>query len=139
MSERVHAVDGLLVETADGPRLQGSKCGGCGATYFPRDSVCHNPECSAPAMADVNFGPSGKLWSCAVQNYQPPAPVVTEEPYTPYAMGMVDLDDGLRVMSRIDVDDPMAVQVGGDVELVVGKIGADEAGNEIVTWMFRPV
>jgi hypothetical protein len=139
MSERVHAVDGLLSETADGPRLQGSKCGGCGATYFPRDSVCHNPACDAPAMADASFGPTGKIWSCAIQNYQPPAPVVTEEPYQPYAMGMVDLDDGLRVMSRIDVEDPMSVQVGGDVELVVGKIGVDDAGNEIVTWMFRPV
>jgi uncharacterized OB-fold protein len=139
MSERVHAVEGLLEETGAGPRLLGSKCGGCGAAYFPRDSVCHNPECDAPAMADVRFGPTGRLWSCAVQNYQPPAPVITEEPYSPYAMGMVDLDDGLRVMSRIDVDDPMSVQVGGEVELVVGKIGVDDAGNEIVTWMFRPV
>jgi uncharacterized OB-fold protein len=139
MATRVHAVEGLMTETADGLRLLGSKCGGCGATYFPRDNVCHNPDCDAAAMADVSFGPTGKIWSCAIQNYQPPAPVVTEEPYTPYAMGMVDLDDGLRVMTRIDIDDPMKVQVGGDVELVVDKIGADDAGNEIVTWMFRPV
>jgi hypothetical protein len=139
MTTRVHAVEGLMAETADGPRLLGSKCGGCGATYFPRDSVCHNPDCDAAAMADVNFGPTGKIWSCAIQNYQPPAPVVTEEPYAPYAMGMVDLDDGLRVMTRIDIDDPMKAQVGGEVELVVGKIGADDAGNEIVSWMFRPV
>jgi len=139
MTKRVHAVDGLMAESADGVRLLGSRCGGCGATYFPKDGVCHNPDCDAPAMEDVSFGPTGKIWSCAIQNYQPPAPVITEEPYRPYAMGMIDLDDGLRVMGRIDVDDPMDAQVGAEVELVVGKLGADGDGNEIVTWMFRPV
>ena len=42
-------------------------------------------------------------------------------------------------MGRIDVADPMAVEVGADVELVAGAIGVDDDGNEIVTWMFRPV
>ena len=139
MTTRVHAVEGLMAETAEGPRLLGSKCGGCSACYFPRDSVCHNPECDAPAMADVDFGPSGRIWSCAIQNYQPPAPVITEEPYQPYAMGMIDLADGLRVMGRIDVADPMSVQVGDEVELVVGRLGADADGNDVISWMFRPV
>ena len=138
-TKSVHAVDGLLEETQDGPRLLGSKCGGCGAAYFPKDSVCHNPECEAPDMRDVNFGPTGKIWSFAVQNYAPPLPVLTVEPYEPYAMGMVDLDDGLRVMGRIDIDDPMKCEVGADVEMVVGTLCADDDGNDIVTWMFRPV
>jgi uncharacterized OB-fold protein len=90
-------------------------------------------------MSDMNFGPTGKIWSCAIQNYQPPAPVITEEPYQPFAMGMIDLDDGLRVMGRIDIDDPMDAQVGGEVELVVGKLGGDADGNEVISWMFRPV
>ena len=138
-TQRIHAVEGLLAETADGPRLLGSKCGGCGAAYFPKDSVCHNPECDAPALTDVEFGPTGRIWSCAIQNYQPPAPVLTEEPYRPYAMGVVDLDDGLRVMGRIDVEDPMDAQVGAVVELVVGRLSNDDDGNEVVSWMFRPV
>jgi uncharacterized OB-fold protein len=137
--KRVHAVEGLFAETDDGPRLLGSKCRGCGAAYFPRDSVCHNPDCSDPTMEDANFGPTGKIWSCAVQNYAPPPPVLTREPYEPYAMGMIDLDDGLRVMGRIDIDDPMSVKVGGKVELVLGGLCDDDDGNEIVTWMFRPV
>ncbi len=138
-TNRVHAVDGLFHETHDGVRLCGSKCSGCGSAYFPKDTVCHNPECESPSVAEVDFGPRGKVWSYAIQNYQPPPPVVTMEPYAPYAMGVVDLDDGLRVMGRIDVDDPMNVEVGADVELVVGAIGEDADGNEIVTWMFRPV
>ena len=138
-TKTVPVAEALFTQTADGPRLLGSKCASCATPYFPRSAVCHNPECDAPAMADVNFGPTGKIWSCAVQNYQPPAPVVTEEPYAPYAMGMVDLDDGLRVMGRIDVDDPMSAQVGDEVELVVGRLGGDADGNDVVTWMFRLV
>jgi len=138
-TQRVHAVPGLFSETAAGPRLLGSRCRSCGAVYFPKDSVCHNPDCDDPSLEDASFGPRGKIWSCAVQNYAPPPPVVTEDPYEPYAVGVIDLDDGLRVMGRIDIDDPMQVQVGGAVELVVGRIGSDEAGNDIITWMFRPI
>jgi uncharacterized OB-fold protein len=138
-STPVHAAPGLFSETDEGPRLLGSRCRGCGAVYFPKDSVCHNPDCDDPSTEDACFGPQGRIWSCAVQNYAPPPPVVTEDPYEPYAVGVIDLDDGLRVMGRIDIDDPMQVQVGGRVELVVGRIGADEAGNDIVTWMFRPI
>jgi uncharacterized OB-fold protein len=138
-TNRVPAVEGLFAETDDGPRLLGSKCRGCGAAYFPKDTVCHNPDCSDPSPQDASFGPRGVIWGCAVQNYAPPAPVVTQEPYEPYAVGMIDLDDGLRVMGRIDVDDPMNVAVGGKVELVVGKIGSDDEGNDVVTWMFRPI
>ena len=138
-TNRIPAVEGLFTETADGPRLLGSKCKGCGATYFPKDTVCHNPGCSDPAMEDAHFGPAGKIWSCAIQNYAPPPPALTREPYEPYAMGVIDLDDGLRVIGRIDVDDPMNVPVGGEVELVIGGLCDDDDGNEIVTWMFRPV
>ncbi|MFQ5415540.1 MAG: Zn-ribbon domain-containing OB-fold protein [Myxococcota bacterium] len=139
MATRVHAALGLFSEGDEGTRLLGSKCRGCGASYFPRDSVCHNPECDDPFTQEVCFGPTGKIWSCAVQNYQPPAPVVSEEPYQPYAVGMIDLDDGLRVMGRIDVQDPMSVVVGGAVTLVTGRIGADAEGNDVITWMFRPI
>jgi len=128
--------EGQRKETPDG---LWTKCGGCGAAYFPRDGVCHNPACDAPAMRDVSFGPTGTVWSFAVQNYAPPPPVLTRVPYEPYAMGIIDLDDGLRVMGRLDVADPMALEVGAAVELVIGALCADADGNDVVSWMFRPI
>ena len=56
-------------------------------------------------------------------------------------MGVIDLDDGLRVMGRIDVDDPMEVEVGSR-NCRAGRRQpscADDDGNDVVTWMFRPV
>ena len=44
-SKRVPAASGLFSETAEGPRLLGSKCASCGTPYFPRSAICHNPDC----------------------------------------------------------------------------------------------
>ena len=132
-------VEGLFTETAEGPRLLGSKCASCGTPYFPKSAVCHNPECSGSKMEDASFGHRGTLWSCAIQNYPPPAPARYEEPYTPYAMGMVDMAEGLRVLGRISTDDPEGVEVGTEVELVLERLYLDENGNEVITWKFKPI
>ncbi len=138
-AKRVPVVEGLFAETAEGARLLGSRCVTCGTPYFPRSTLCHNPACDTSSMEDASFGPRGKLWSCAIQNYPPPAPAKYDEPYTPYALGVVDLDEGLRVVGRVDTDDPEGVQLGVDVELIIDGICHDEGGNELVTWKFRPV
>ena len=137
-TKSVPVAEGLFAEMDDGPRLLGSKCASCGTPYFPRSAVCHNPDCGESKMEDASFGPRGTLWSCAIQNYPPPAPARYEEPYTPYALGMVDMPEGLRVLGRISTDDPESVQVGAEVELVLERLYLDENGNEVITWKFRP-
>jgi len=62
-----------------------------------------------------------------------------QKPYQPYAVAAVDLPDGLRVMGRVVTDDPENVPVGAEVELVVEAFGSDDDGNEIVSWMFKPL
>ena len=138
-TKTVPVAEGLFSETADGPRLLGSRCASCGTPYFPRSAVCHNPECRESKMEEASFGPRGTLWSCAIQNYPPPAPARYEEPYTPYALGMVDMPEGLRVLGRISTDDPENVEVGTEVELVLERLYLDENGNEVITWKFRPI
>ena len=135
----VPIAEGLFTETTDGPRLLGSKCASCATPYFPRSAVCHNPECSESKMEEASFGPRGTLWSCAIQNYPPPLPARYEEPYTPYALGMVDMPEGLRVLGRVSTDDPEGVQVGAEVELVLERLCLDEDGNEVITWKFKPI
>ena len=139
MAKRVPVVEGLFAETSEGARLLGSRCASCGTPYFPRSPLCHNPDCTASRMEDASFGPHGKLWSCAIQNYPPPAPAKYEEPYVPYALGVVDLQEGLRIVGRISTDDPERLQVGSDMELIVEELYRDEGGSEVVTWKFRPI
>ena len=138
-TKSVPVAEGLFTRAADGPRLLGSRCASCATPYFPRSAVCHNPECGKSQMEEASFGPRGTLWSCAIQNYPPPAPARYEEPYTPYALGMVDMPKGLRVLGRISTDDPEGVQVGVEVELVLERLYLDENGDEVITWMFKPI
>lgn len=138
-TKRVPVIEGMFADTAHGARLLGSKCASCGAVYFPKSPVCHNPECSAQRIEDAEFGPRGTLWSFAVQYYAPPAPVKYDEPFAPFAIGVVDLPEGLRVLGRVAIDDLKKVKIGMDVELIVDRLCSDTEGNEITTWKFRPV
>jgi uncharacterized OB-fold protein len=137
-SNRVPVIQDLFAETPQGARLLGSKCTTCGAPYFPRSSVCHNPACDQPRIEDAAFGPRGTLWSFAVQYYAPPAPVKYDEPFVPFAIGVVDLPEGLRVLGRIAIDDLNKVKIGMPVELVVDRLCGAADGGEVTTWKFRP-
>ena len=137
-TSRIPVAEGLFAETAEGPRLLGSRCASCGTPYFPRAAVCHNPDCGASQMAEAAFGPDGTLWSCAIQDYPPPAPARFDKPYQPYAMAVVDLDDGLRVLGRLKVDEPRKVTPDTKVTLIIDMLCHDQDGNEIVTWKFVP-
>ncbi len=137
-ADRVPVAEGLFAETANGPRLLGSKCATCGTPYFPKTSICRRPDCAASKIEDAQFGPRGTLWSYSVQHYPPPPPAKYDEPYSPYAMGMVDLDEGLRVLARISTNDLDAIKPGMAVELVIERLYGDAQGNEVLTWKFRP-
>ena len=138
-TSRIPVAKNLFTETSDGTRLQGSRCTTCKTPYFPKSAVCHNPDCDDSRMEDALFGPQGTVWSCAVQDYPPPAPAKFDKPYQPYAMGVVDLDDGLRVLGRMKVDDPSAARPGQRVALVTDTLAHDDDGNELVTWKFEPL
>jgi uncharacterized OB-fold protein len=132
-------VEGLFAETPGGPRLLGSRCATCATPYFPASPICRNPSCANSAMEDAAFGPSGTLWSYTIQYYPPPPPVKYDEPFEPYALGLIDLAEGLRVLGRISTDDVKSVAAGADVELVIEKLCTGPDGGDVITWKFRQV
>ena len=136
VDERIPAVAGLFSEDAAGARLLGSRCAACGTPYFPRSERCHHPDCGEAQTEDAVFGPFGTVWSYSIQNYPPPPPARYDEPYRPYALAVVDLDDGLRVVGRL-TDDASSLRVGAPVELVLAPLCHEDDGGELITWMFR--
>jgi uncharacterized OB-fold protein len=78
----------------------------------------------------------GKIYSVTVVTQRPP--IYYQGP-VPYAMGFVELPEGVRVQTLFTDCDPDRLEIGMDVELVVEKLFEDKEGHDIITYKFRPV
>lgn len=132
-------VEGAFADTAEGPRLLGSRCLSCATTYFPRSPVCRNPACDDKRIGDCTLSPRGTLWSYTIQFYKPPPPARFDEPFAPYGVGLIDLPEGIRILGMMSTGRPEELRVGIEVELVLETLHHNENGDEVVTWKFRPV
>jgi uncharacterized OB-fold protein len=124
----------------DNPQLIGSRCGPCGATTFPRQNRC--PRCSSAEMSDLLLPRQGTLVSWTTQGFLPGPPYAGRETpttFTPFAVGLVQLSDVIRVEGRLTENDPAKIQFGTDVELTMVPLTTDDEGNEVMTFAFRPV
>ncbi|MFQ5950587.1 MAG: Zn-ribbon domain-containing OB-fold protein, partial [Candidatus Geothermarchaeales archaeon] len=70
--------------------LLGAECAKCGSRVFSSTQVCRS--CGSGLLAQVELPRTGRLITYTVIRY-PPAPFVGEEPY---AVGVIELDDGTR-------------------------------------------
>jgi uncharacterized protein len=123
----------------DKPQLIGSRCGACGATTFPVQRHC--PKCSAAEMSDLLLPRQGTLVAWTTQGFPPGAPYKgpAGKDFVPFGVGLVQLDDVIRVEGRLTENDPEKLQFGMPVELTMVPLTTDENGNEVVTFAFQPV
>ena len=123
----------------ENPQLIGSKCGACGATAFPQQDHC--PRCSAGEMAALLLPRRGTLVTWTTQGFPPGAPYAGPigKAFVPFGVGLVQLDDVIRVEGRLTENDPAKLQFGMDVELTMIPFTTDDEGNEVVTFAFRPL
>jgi len=120
-------------------QLIGSKCAACGATAFPQQDHC--PRCSAGEMAALLLPRRGTLVTWTTQGFPPGAPYAgpTGKDFVPFGVGLVQLDDVIRVEGRLTENDPAKLQFGMDVELTMLPFTTDDEGNDVVTFAFRPL
>ena len=135
--EQIPVAEDLFRVSADGAALVGSRCTGCGSYYFPKSLSCRNPACDEKSVKDVLLGRRGRLYSYTVQSYQPP-PLFRMEPWAPYAIGLVELPEGLRVLAMLTgfaLDD---IRIDTPVELVVEPLHTDAEGRTVLTHKYAP-
>lgn len=129
--------DDLFELTPDGARLVGSRCSACGYSYFPMAPSCRNPACVEKTVARATLPARGALYSYTVQRYRPPA-LFRMDGWEPYAIGLVDLGGGLRVMGMLTgvaLDD---IRIGMAVRLVPEALFTDPLRGAIATYKFAP-
>ncbi len=136
---RTPAVEGWFTDDEE-PRLLGTRCDACGSYFFPREtSFCRNPECASTELSLVPLSRRGRLWSFTDNRYAPPPPYVASDPFEPYAVAAVELEDEKMVVLGQIVPgvDVSTLEAGMDMELVVDKLYEDDE-NEYVVWKWRP-
>jgi uncharacterized protein len=131
MGRRVMVRDGLFTD-GDAPALLGSRCVACGASHFPRHDTC--PYCAADGPVPTALSGAGSLWAWTAVTAAPPGYQGT----VPYGVGVVELPEGIRVISHLTVSDPAALTLGQAMRLCVVPLHTDAEGNEVVTFSFTP-
>jgi len=104
-----------ISDAEDGTRLLGSRCRACSEVSLGTSAVCLN--CGGDALDSTTLHPEGTLWTYTIVRYRPPGDYRGPEPFQPFALGLVELPDGIRVMAPL-AGDPDSFAIGQPLKIV---------------------
>lgn len=108
-------------------RLLIQRCQDCGkAIFYPR-SIC--PHCMSDRIEWVRASGRGKVYSYTVVR-RAPEQFAAE---TPYVVALVDLDEGVRMTTRVTGCPPEQVRIGMPVQ-----VDFQTVSDEVALPVFRP-
>jgi uncharacterized OB-fold protein len=100
------------LETGEAVGLAGARCRACGEATLGRNLLC--PNCGSEDVEPLALSAKGKVWTYTVVRYPPPGDYKGADPFRPFALGLVELPDGLRVLAPLACA-PEEVRIGMDV------------------------
>lgn len=104
-------------------RLEAGKCKKCGKVFFPPRLICDS--CESREFESVNLGREGTLITYTIIRV-PPGQFSDQ---APYAVGIVELDGGVRITTQIIDCDFDEIKIGKKVKVEFRKISSEgEAG-----------
>ena len=110
--------------------LLGSHCRSCGAHFFPVRGACSG--CLSDDLETVRFSTEGTLYTFSIVRQSTPAFEV------PYALGYVDLPEGVRIMGQIGGCQMDEINIGMPMVLSLQPFGEDGDGNPLIGYRFEP-
>jgi uncharacterized OB-fold protein len=114
-------------------RLEAGKCKNCGFIAFPPRQVC--PRCHSRAFETIVLADAGKVLTYTIIRV-PPHPFSDQ---APYAVGIVELDDGARLTGQIVDCAFEELKIGQRVKIEFRKIYQEgEAGVIYYGYKFVP-
>ena len=131
MAESVPVHEGLFsVDTDGAARLIGGRCAQCGRHQFPVAAVC--PYCGSDGVEQTLLSAGGTLWAWTAVIAPPPG----YRGDVPYGFGVVELPEGVRVLTRLTESEPKNLRFGQDVRLALVPLHTDDEGRAVLTWAF---
>jgi uncharacterized OB-fold protein len=100
-------------------RFEAEKCRSCGAVAFPPRPIC--PACGGKEFAPTRLAESGRILTYTIIHV-PPAGF---EDQSPYALGIAELDDGVKLTAQVVDCDFAALRIGLRVRLEFRRISED--------------
>jgi scaffold protein (connect acetoacetyl-CoA thiolase and HMG-CoA synthase) len=114
-------------------RLTGEECTKCGTKHYPKTPVC---TCGSTEFKPYKLAEMGTVESWTVIRNAP----LGYERFAPYVVALIELDDGVRILSQVVDIEPEAVKAGMKVEYAFRKVTEDgQAGLIQYGYKFRPV
>lgn len=102
-------------------RLMIQQCTKCGHNRFPPTPYCQ--KCHAPEHEWVASQGHGSIFSWIVVEHPIPADLYRGD--VPYVVALIDLDEGVRVVSNVVKCDPYAIQAEMRVQVVFDDVAED--------------
>jgi uncharacterized protein len=117
--------DGLFGSDEHGPYLIGGRCTKCAFVTLGVRDLC--PTCwSHNAMVPVPIGRTGRLYTCTIIHQVP------EGYAAPFAVGYIDLDEGVRVFAHL-AHDERSLRIDEPVRLTLAPLKKATSG-----WLLGP-
>ncbi len=113
-------------------RLEAEKCAGCGKVFFPGRLVC--PECHGRNFETVRLSQEGTLLTYTVIHVGPNQ----FADQTPYAMGIVELDEGVRFQCQVADCEIRDLRSGMPVKIEFRRI-SQEGDAGIINYGYKCV
>jgi len=129
--EQVPVHEGLFTSDGGG-RLLGARCAACERWQFPAGPDC--PYCSADGCETRPLSPRGTLCLFTGVLNRPPGYLGE----VPFGFGVVELPEGVQLISRLTEADPTKLRCGMQVRLEIVPLHVDDAGREIMSYAFAP-
>lgn len=115
-------------------RYEAATCDACGKIHFPPRLVCSG--CRGTTFSKTTLAPEGEVETFTIIRV-PPTGFTSE---TPYAVGIVRLDDGVKVTAQIVDVDLDELRIGLRVRVEFRRVQKEgEAGLLCYGYKFVPV
>ena len=140
MTQQIPIQEGLFSWPANKPQLLGSRCRHCAEAAFPAQPDCRS--CGSRETDIVELGDRGTLWTWTIQTFMPKQPYhseETEQTFTPYGVGYVEMPGGVRVEARLQQNTPEQLQIGMPMQLQIVPFRHQEDGSQLMTFCFTAV
>jgi len=106
-------------------RLEASKCNNCGKIFFPPRLICSN--CKSREFTPIKLPKEGKIYSFTIIR----TPSSEFKDYSPFAIALIELENGVKIMSQLVDCNFNDLEIGKRVKLVFRKIQEDSSSGII--------